>query len=79
MPPFEAKKEIIAPAVIPWAVLVLFGQILTIKWPDSLETAFVSKFFYRGGEGIKYQTKKNFKKVQEGSDVTYNFKRSVFI
>ena len=62
MPPFEAKKEIIAPAVIPWAVLVLFGQILTIKRSDWLETAFVSKSFIEGGEGIIYQTKKILKK-----------------
>ena len=62
MPPFEAKKEIIAPAVIPWAVLVLFGQILTIKRPDWLETAFVSKFFIEGGKGSYIRQKKILKK-----------------
>ena len=80
-----------------WAVLVLFGQLLTRKPPDSwLQTAFVSKFFFWGGKGLNirqketalfgkdlsYCNKKKLfvnKKVQEGSDVTNNFKRLMFI
>ena len=42
-----------------WAVLVLFGQLLTRKPPDSwLQTAFVSKFFFEGGiKGLNIRQK----------------------